>query len=238
MCIRDRDVHSGDVLAMASYPNFNLNDTWDVAPLIGQKMVDVSGNTTDTIINAEIAKAMDEDKDNTLLAQNLNALWKNYCINSTYEPGSTMKPFVAAMGLEDGHLHDGDSFECTGIIEVGGYKIRCHNYRSGAEGWLTIGEAVERSCNVALVRMAQVIGPDEFLKYMEEFNFGLKTNIDLAGEARTASLVFNSSTMGPTELATSSFGQGFNCLLYTSCQRRDRFYEKGRDGNLRAGGIL
>lgn len=207
------DVHSGDVLAMASYPNFNLNDTWDVAPLIGQKMVDVSGNTTDTIINAEIAKAMDEDKDNTLLAQNLNALWKNYCINSTYEPGSTMKPFVAAMGLEDGHLHDGDSFECTGIIEVGGYKIRCHNYRSGAEGWLTIGEAVERSCNVALVRMAQVIGPDEFLKYMEEFNFGLKTNIDLAGEARTASLVFNPSTMGPTELATSSFGQGFNVTM-------------------------
>ena len=207
------DVHSGNVLAMASYPNFNLNDTWDVTPLIGQKMVDVSGNTTDTIINEEIAKAMEEAEDNTLLAQNLNFLWRNYCINSTYEPGSTMKPFVAAMGLEDGHLHDGDSFECTGVIEVGGYKIRCHNFRSGAEGWLSIGDAVERSCNVALVRMAQVIGPDEFLKYMDEFNFGLKTNIDLAGEARTASLVFNPSTMGPTELATSSFGQGFNVTM-------------------------
>lgn len=77
------DVHSGNVLAMASYPNFNLNDTWDVTPLIGQKMVDVSGNTTDTIINEEIAKAMEEAEDNTLLAQNLNFLWRNYCINST-----------------------------------------------------------------------------------------------------------------------------------------------------------
>ncbi len=78
-------------------------------------------------------------------------------------------------------------FECTGIIEIGGYKIRCHNYTNGAEGWLTIGESIERSCNVTLIRMAQVIGIDEFLKYMSEYNFGLKTNIDLAGEARTAS---------------------------------------------------
>ena len=96
---------------------------------------------------------------------------------------------------------------------MGGYNIRCHNYLSGAEGWLSIGESIERSCNVALIRMAQVIGKDEFLKYMEEFNFGLKTNIDLAGEARTASLVFNENTMGPTELATSSFGQGFNVTM-------------------------
>ena len=124
-----------------------------------------------------------------------------------------MKPFVAAMGLEDGRLKGNESFECTGIIEIGGYKIRCHNYRNGAEGWLTIGESIERSCNVTLIRMAQVIGIDEFLKYMSEYNFGLKTNIDLAGEARTASLVFNSSTMGPTELATSSFGQGFNVTM-------------------------
>ena len=92
------------------------------------------------------------------------------------------------------------NFECTGIIEIGGFKIRRHNYRNGAEGWLTIGESIERSCNVTLIPDGtQVIRIDEFLKYMRrEYNFGLKTNIDLAGEARTASLVFNSSTMGPT----------------------------------------
>lgn len=207
------DVHSGEVLAMASYPTFDLNDTRNPEALIGSKLIDVSGNSTDTVINEEIAASMKQEENNDLLVQNLNALWKNYCINSTYEPGSTMKPFVAAMGLEDGRLKGNESFECTGIIEIGGYKIRCHNYTNGAEGWLTIGESIERSCNVTLIRMAQVIGIDEFLKYMSEYNFGLKTNIDLAGEARTASLVFNSSTMGPTELATSSFGQGFNVTM-------------------------
>lgn len=205
------EIDTGKVLAMASYPGFDLNDTRNTQPLIGSNLIDVSGNTTDTIINEEIAESMKEEND--LLVQNLNALWKNYCINSTYEPGSTMKPFVAAMGLEDGRLKGNESFECTGIVEVGDYKIRCHNYRSGAEGWLTIGEAIERSCNVALIRMAQVIGKDEFVKFLQEFNFGLKTNIDLAGEARTASLVFNETSMGPTELATSSFGQGFNVTM-------------------------
>ena len=103
------------------------------------------------------------------------------------------------MGLEDGRLKGNESFECTGIIEIGGSKSAVHNYKR-CGGWLTIGESIERSCNVTLIRMAQVIGIDEFLKYMSEYNFGLKTNIDLAGEARTASLVFNSSTMGPTGL--------------------------------------
>lgn len=207
------EVNTGNVLAMASYPFFDLNDTRNTEPLIGSLLIDENGEVTDTVINEEIAKSLEEEDQSDALVQNLNALWKNYCINSTYEPGSVMKPFVAAMGLESGALKGNESFECTGVIEVGGYKIRCHNYRSGAEGWLTIGESIERSCNVALVRMAQVIGKDTLLEYMQNFNFGLKTNIDLAGEARTASLVFNQNTMGPTELATSSFGQGFNVTM-------------------------
>lgn len=217
------EVDTGNVLAMASYPFFNLNDTRNTDVLVGSRLIDEEGNVTDEVITEEMAAALantdslaDEEERKTqenILVQNLNALWKNYCINSTYEPGSVMKPFVAAMGLEDGQLKGNESFECTGVIEIGGYKIKCHNYRSGAEGWLTIGESIERSCNIALIRMAQVIGKDEFLKYMQEFNFGLKTNIDLAGEARTASLVFNQNTMGPTELATSSFGQGFNVTM-------------------------
>ncbi|MDO4331069.1 MAG: penicillin-binding transpeptidase domain-containing protein [Eubacteriales bacterium] len=207
------EVNTGNVLAMASYPFFDLNDTRNTEPLIGSLLIDENGEVTDTVINQEIADSLNDEENATMLVQNLNALWKNYCINSTYEPGSVMKPFVAALGLESGKLTGNESFECTGVIEIGGYKIRCHNYRSGAEGWLTIGESIERSCNVALVRMAQVIGKDEFLKYMQAFNFGLRTNIDLAGEARTASLVFNENTMGPTELATSSFGQGFNVTM-------------------------
>lgn len=207
------EVNTGNVLAMASYPFFDLNDTRNTEPLIGSLLVDETGAVTDTVINEEIAASLEDEDQADTLVQNLNALWKNYCINSTYEPGSVMKPFVAAMGLESGELKGNESFECTGIIEVGGHKIRCHNYLSGAEGWLTIGESIERSCNVALVRMAQVIGKDTFLEYMQKFNFGLRTNIDLAGESRTASLVFNENTMGPTELATSSFGQGFNVTM-------------------------
>ena len=117
------DVHSGEVLAMASYPTFDLNDTRNPEALIGSKLIDVSGNSTDTVINEEIAASMKQEENNDLLVQNLNALWKNYCINSTYEPGSTMKPFVAAMGLEDGRLKGNESFECTGVIEIGGYKM-------------------------------------------------------------------------------------------------------------------
>ena len=207
------EVDTGNVLAMASYPFYDLNDLRNTDALVGSLLIDKDGNMTEEVITQEIADSLNEEENNEVLLQNLNALWKNYCVSSTYEPGSTMKPFVAAIGLESGKLAGNESFECTGIIEVGGYKIRCHNYRQGAEGWLSIGGAVERSCNVALVRMAQVIGAEQFLKYSQGFNFGLKTNIDLAGEARTASLVFNENTMGPTELATSSFGQGFNVTM-------------------------
>lgn len=204
------EVDSGEILAMAEYPNYDLNNTRNTEMLLGRPMVDAKGNVVEgAVVNEETLAAMDDE---TVL-QNLNNLWKNYCISNTYEPGSVMKPFIAAMGLESGKLAGNESFECTGIIEVGGWPLRCHNYRSGAEGWLTIGQSIECSCNVALVRMAQVVGGSTFLEYAENFNFGLRTNIDLAGEARTASLVFNENTLGPTELATSSFGQGFNVTM-------------------------
>ena len=204
------EVDTGNILAMAEYPNFDLNDTRNTEPLLGRPMVDARGKAIeDTVVTQELL----ETADNETVLQNLNNLWKNYCISNTYEPGSVMKPFIAAMGLESGKLAGNEYFECTGVIEVGGWPIRCHNYRSGAEGWLTIGESIECSCNVALVRMAQAIGSSTFLKYSQNFNFGLRTNIDLAGESRTASLVFNEKTLGPTELATSSFGQGFNVTM-------------------------
>ena len=81
------DVHSGEVLAMASYPTFDLNDTRNPEALIGSKLIDVSGNSTDTVINEEIEASMKQEENNDLLVQNLNALWKNYCINSTYGAG-------------------------------------------------------------------------------------------------------------------------------------------------------
>ena len=201
------DVHTGNILAMADYPNFDLNNTRSTDPLIGLDLLDAEGKQTGEMINAENVESLEGDQ----LLQNLNSLWKNFTINATYEPGSTMKPFVAVAGLESGKLTGNESYDCQGFLMIGGHRIRCHT-RAG-DGILTIEQAIERSCNVALMQMAEQMGEDVFLDYMQKFNFGLKTNVDLAGEARTASLVFNSDTMGVTELATSSFGQGFNTTM-------------------------
>ena len=203
------EVDSGEVLAMASYPNFDLNDPRNTDALIGQNMVDADGTVLEEVINEAALSGMDDD---TLYRQ-LNYLWRNYCISNTYEPGSTIKPFTAAAGLESGALSGNETYECAGSLTVvaGEKPIKCHNVYG--DGVLTISQAIERSCNVALMKMGQTIGETTLLKYLEDFNFGLKTNIDLAGEARTASLVFTEDTMGPTELATTTFGQGFNVTM-------------------------
>ncbi len=141
----------------------------------------------------------------------LNALWKNFCINSTYEPGSTMKPFTMAAGLEEGILRGDETYVCNGVLEIGGHEIHCSN-RLG-HGQLTFAGALEQSCNVAFMKIGATIGKTIFMKYNQLFNFGLKTNIDLTGEALTNSLVFDINTMTPTDLAISSFGQGFNVTM-------------------------
>lgn len=200
-------VNTGEVLAMANYPEFDLNDVYNPQPLIGSKKVDVSGNTTEEVITAADTNTMDEE---TLYA-NLNSLWRNFCISSTYEPGSVSKPFTVATGLECGRLTGEETYFCGGSLWYGGHEIHCHN-RLG-DGMMTVKQAVEKSCNVALMQMGDAIGENTYLEFQEMFNFGLRTNIDLAGEARTDALVYNSSTMGETELATSTFGQGFNTTM-------------------------
>ncbi|MBQ6129461.1 MAG: hypothetical protein IJI51_07375 [Lachnospiraceae bacterium] len=141
----------------------------------------------------------------------LNALWKNFCINFTYEPGSTMKPFTMAAGLEEGILKGDESYVCNGVLTVGDHEIHCSN-RLG-HGTLTFAGALEQSCNVAFMKIGATIGKTVFMKYNQIFNFGLKTNIDLTGEALTNSLVFDVNRMTPTDLAISSFGQGFNVTM-------------------------
>lgn len=201
------DVNNGEILAMANSNPYDLNDPHNSEVLVGMNFVDEKGKITPDVITEESLADMDDDT----LYQNLNALWKNFCISSTYEPGSTAKPLTAAAGLESGKLRGDEEYFCGGFLEIGGYRIRCHT-RIG-DGLLTMQEAIEKSCNVALMQMADTMGKNTFLKYLSNFNIGLRTNIDLAGEARTASLVFNETTMGPTELATASFGQGYNVTM-------------------------
>lgn len=207
-------VDTGEILAMASYPTYDLNDVRNPQALIGSMMVEQVTNANGyyeikkngTVIDQAVLDAMDDDQ----LYLNLNNLWKNYCITGTYEPGSVAKPFTVAAALEKGAVAPGNTFECTGSLEIGGYTIRCHN---GAEGTMTLEKAVAKSCNVTMMRIAGLLGADDFCEYQQIFNFGLKTNIDLAGEARTASLIYKAGDMGPTDLATNSFGQNFNVTM-------------------------
>ena len=207
-------VNTGEILAMASVPTYDLNNVRDPQALLGSMMVEKVDTANGyyeikkngTVIDQTVLDAMSEDD----LYLNLNNLWKNYCITGTYEPGSVAKPFTVAMALEKGDITPNSTFECSGYMEIGGYKIRCHN---GAEGTVTLEKAVAKSCNVTMMKIAQLVGADDFCEYQRVFNFGLKTNVDLAGEARTASLVYSADQMGPTDLATNSFGQNFNVTM-------------------------
>ncbi|MCR4789226.1 MAG: cell division protein FtsI [Lachnospiraceae bacterium] len=208
------NVNTGEILAMASYPDFNLNDTRNKDALIGMPLLDEKG---DKVIDEETGRRVYISEENVsdiegdALYQNYNALWKNFCISDAYEPGSVSKPLTVASAIECGAIKGNESYNCQGKLEVGGHEIKCHN--TYGDGILTVAEGIERSCNVCMMYVAQAEGVNNFTKFQHNFNMGLKTNIDLAGEARTASLVYTADTMRSSELATCSFGQGYNCTM-------------------------
>lgn len=202
------EVNTGNILAMASYPNYDLNDTRNSANLIGMPLLDADGKKQKgEYVTQEAVDAMDDET----MYQHLNALWKNFCIVDSYEPGSVAKPFTVAAAIESGSITGNESYNCEGYLEVGDHKIKCH--QTFGDGYISVQQGIERSCNVVLMDVAFATGKETFVKYQHLFGFGLKTNIDLAGEARTASMVYNENTIGPTELATNSFGQGFNATM-------------------------
>ena len=211
------EVNTGNVLAMASYPTYDLNDTRNTDALLGsvliEQYVNENGYTiyrnTHTPITQEVLDSMESED----LLLNLNNLWKNYCISNTYEPGSVAKPFTVAAALETGSISPNDTFECNGGLEVGGHYIKCHSYKTGGEGTVGVSDSIAWSCNVALMKIGASLGKTEFARFQNIFNFGLKTNVDLAGEARTASLLFPIEDMGAADLATNSFGQNFNVTM-------------------------
>lgn len=211
------EVDTGEILAMASYPVFDLNSPRESENLLGairvEEVINANGYTeirkTGTVINEEVLGSMTDDE----VYLNLNNLWKNYSIADTYEPGSTAKPFTVGAALEAGAITGEEVYQCNGSLEVGGHTIKCHSYRYGGEGAVSVKDSIALSCNVGLMKIAQALGSDAFIKYQNTFGFGLRTGIDLAGEARTASLIYSKDTIGPTELATNSFGQSFNVTM-------------------------
>lgn len=181
---------TGEVLAMAGYPVFDLNNP---------RSLSENGLYTEEEIGA-----MDEET----YYNALNELWRNFCISDTYEPGSTAKSLTVSMALDSGAINGSESYYCGGVLEVGGHQIHCHN-RVG-HGSLSVSGALEQSCNVALMQIGNTMGKDTFMEYLSNFNMGLKTNIDLAGEARTDTLIYDPDQMVSSDLAISTFGQGYN----------------------------
>ncbi len=203
------EVNTGEILAMASYPVYDLNDTRNKENLIGMPELDEKGGKTGEFLTEEMIADMDDDS----IYRHLNALWKNYCISDTFEPGSTAKPFTVAAALETGAINGTEVYQCNGSLERGGHDIKCHSYRYGGDGPVSVKDSVAQSCNVGLMYIAEALGSEDFAKYQNAFGFGLKTNIDLAGEARTVGLIYPAADLGPSELATNSFGQSFNATM-------------------------
>lgn len=184
---------NGEVLAMAHYPGFDLNNPKDLSAYYTEDQI----------------KAMSEDDKSNIL----NNIWQNYSVTKTFEPGSTFKPFTVAMGLDSGTLKGDETFFCDGYQMVGGWPIGC--VKRDGHGEEDIRWALANSCNDALMQMAAIIGPVNFSKFMSVFGFGQKTGIDLPGEASTASLIYNEKELEEREanLATNSFGQNFNVTM-------------------------
>ena len=185
------DPKTGEILAEASYPGFDLNNPRDLSTLYTEE---------------EIAAMTDEEELNAL-----NSLWRNFCVSDAYEPGSTAKPFTLAAGLETGTLTGEESYYCGGALDVADYTIKCNN--KNGHGQETTQDAIAYSCNVALMEMAEKIGAENFCRYQHIFGFGEYTGIDLPGEAATEALLYQADNMGEVELATNSFGQGFNVTM-------------------------
>lgn len=185
------DPQSGEILAQASYPNFNLNEPRDISAYYTEK---------------ELKKMKEEEK-----VEILNNLWKDFCVSDSYEPGSTAKPFTVAAGLETGKIKGNEVYTCGGSLVVAEdtEPINCH-YTAG-HGTQTIAQAIANSCNVAMMEMIKVIGADDFYRYQSIFGFGAQTGIDLPAEAE--GILQDPELVGPVDLATNSFGQNFNVTM-------------------------
>ena len=184
------DPRNGELLAMVNAPEFDLNDPF----------------TPDQNLKSQSLKEEAAARSQTMgLQDRLNAMWRNTCINDTYEPGSTFKIITAAAGLEAGAVTLEDTFSCPGFRVVEDRRIRCH--KAGGHGTETFLQGAMNSCNPVFIDVGQRLGVERYYKYFTQFGLKGKTGIDLPGEAAT--IMHKKEKMGAVELATVSFGQSF-----------------------------
>lgn len=173
---------NGEIYAMVNVPEFDLNQPFML-------------NNEETGENL-----MDEQRQDAL-----NQMWRNGCINDTYEPGSTFKIITASAGLEEGAVHLTDQFSCPGYKVVEDRRIRCH--KVGGHGAENFVQGIQNSCNPVFIEVGLRIGVDRFFDYFRQFGLMDLTGVDIPGEAGT--IMHKKENVGQVELATISFGQSF-----------------------------
>ena len=178
---------TGDILAMVSYPDYNLNE-----PFVASDNLKSQYTNWDGLTEAEQTNA-------------IQSTWKNRTISESYQPGSTFKIITAAIALEEGiAVTDEVAYNCIGYDMESGIRIGC--WKAASHGYQTLRQALMNSCNTAFMQIGRKIGGETFYKYYDAFGLLAKTGIDTAGEEK--GLFHNLSNLGPVELATMSFGQG------------------------------
>ena len=178
------DPRNGEILAMVNVPEFNLNEPFTL-------------NTENTGEGVSLSPEEEQEA--------LNRMWRNGCINDTYEPGSTFKIITSSACLEEGVVQLEDQFSCPGYKIVEDRKIRCH--KVGGHGSETFVQGIQNSCNPVFIEIGLRLGVEDFYKYFEQFGLMGKTGVDLPGEAST--IMHKKENVGQVELATMSFGQSF-----------------------------
>ena len=191
-CAIVMNVNNGEILAMASYPDYNPNDPFTLYTSTQQAKLNqpVSEGSTTTYTNSDL----------------LYQQWNNKCTSWTYQPGSVFKIFTGSSALEEGVIDMNTTFSCTGSMQVADRTFRCHN--AAGHGVQTLLDAYVNSCNPAFIQIGQALGVHKFSEYYELYGFTEKTGIDLPGEeGGSSNLYIPEADMGPVELASSSFGQ-------------------------------
>jgi stage V sporulation protein D (sporulation-specific penicillin-binding protein) len=178
---------NGEVIGIDSDRWYDLNNPRDLRPFCS---------------DSTLKKMTDNN-----MMEKLSEIWSNFCIAHNFEPGSIFKPVTAAAGLSTGTISPDTALSCNGSLQVEDKNIACE----GSHGSINVGDAIKYSCNCAMMEIAHDMKEPDFLKYTKMFNFGMKTGIDLPGESD--GVMFEADSMGPVELATSSFGQGFTCTM-------------------------
>ena len=182
------DATNGEIVSMVSNRSYDLNNPREIILPDGTS-ADDAGLDEEERLNA------------------LNKMWRNFCVCDTYEPGSTFKCFTVAAALEEKIVSKDSKYRCDGTAEVGGATIRCN----AKHGDLSLKESISKSCNSALIAIAEKEGAKLFYQYQKHFGFGEKTGIDLPGEA--GGVMMKHTNYSDLELATQSFGQGFNVTM-------------------------